>query len=256
MGKVISIVGKPKTGKTVSACTFPKPAIMLDFDRGFDSAKAAKHKDGSLVVPDWDKVTVIEFYKKQQVDLSFKSNAIAKGGVPSGVPDSALGANDVIIKYNETMKLLFEKKIDGYQTLIIDPLTSMFRIWKEAVLSTNNIMELRRGDYLTLEGIIANQFIPNLKALSDVIPYIILIDHEDFDATEKGDIISEFPVGPSKNMGKNLSEFLDELWRMEQVNDEYRWRTKRHGLFIGCGSRSNLPDPINPAEFKSLKGLL
>ena len=265
MGLIICVVGKPKTGKTVSACTFPKPALLLDFDKGFDSVKNTTSPNEKLVVPDWKEIQVIEFYKEQQADLSFKSYGISKGGVPSGTPEYAMGANDVIIKYNSLMKELFNKgtvtingtEVGPFQTFIIDPLTSMFRIWKDAILHANNIAELRRGDYMTLEGVLANQFIPNLKALSDKIPFIICIDHEDFDSTEKGDVIAEYAVGPSKNLGKNLSEFFDELWRMNaDEGGNYSWRTKNHFFFRGAGSRSHLPDPIKPALYSRLKEIL
>lgn len=265
MGKVISIVGKPKLGKTVSACTFPKPLLLLDFDRGFESVKNTHNKDGSLVVPDWQDIVVVEFYKKQQSPLSFKSYAStsdkAKSSAPA--PEYTKGALDVISRYNAVMTELFDKGtaegkgLETYKTLVIDPLTTMFRIWKDAILNVNSIAELRRGDYMTLEGLLGNQFIPNLKALSDKIEWIILLDHEDFDATDDGNIMNEFPVGPSKNMGKNLSEFLDEVWRMEVSSDGlYKWRTKPHGLFRGAGSRLDLLDPVSPATYQKLQELL
>ena len=267
MGMVIGIVSKPKTGKTVSACTFPKPMLLEDYDRGFESVKNTRGKDGLLVVPDWKNITVIEFYKKQQAPLIFKSYASTgdKAKTIGPAPEYTKDAINVIDKYNSLMKELFDKgtitingaEIGPFKSLVIDPATTMFRVWKDALLLVNNIAELRRGDYLALEGLLANQFIPNLKALSDIIPYIILTDHEDFDATEDGTIINEFPVGPSKNMGKNLSEFLDELWRMEVKGDgTYVWRTKNYGLFKGAGSRLDLSDPISPATFQVLDKIL
>ena len=50
--KVILLVGKPKTGKTVSACTFPKPMAFIDIDGdGIDSIYNAKDALGQLIVP-------------------------------------------------------------------------------------------------------------------------------------------------------------------------------------------------------------
>lgn len=287
---VIGIVGKPKKGKTVSACTFPKPALLLDYDRGFESVKNSKNKDGSLVVPDWREITVVEFYRKERAKMTFKSFASTSDSAKTAgqTPDYTKGSVKVMNEYELLMDELFEKRtltmskeVDGtflwnpqaiqlhpsinnqtvetlpFQTLIIDPLTSMFRLWKDALLDINKIGDLRRGDYLALEGILGNQFIPNLKALSDFIPYIILIDHEDADTTEKGDVLTEYPVGPSKNLGKNLSEFLDNVWRMDKDSDStYIWRTKEHGIFRGAGSRWDLPDPIKPATFKALETIL
>ena len=53
------LVGVPFSGKTVSACTWPKPLLLIDFDDGFESVKHAKNKLGQLIVPDWKEVTII-----------------------------------------------------------------------------------------------------------------------------------------------------------------------------------------------------
>jgi len=265
MGRLICITGKPKTGKTTSAATFPKPALLIDFgDRGSESFSTAKNSDGSLVVPDWKEITTIELYNPVRSKLDFKSYKLLKGGVPSGAPEYAEGALTILQRYEEVMDQLFVDAtvtIDGvkygpFQTLIIDPLTAMFRFWKAGILAINDTAEFRRGDYQTLEDNLFNRFLPNLKTLLDRIPWIILTDHEDFDQTEKGDVIAEYPVGPTKNMGKNLSEGLDELWRMEVINGRYRWRTQKHSLFVGAGSRLSLPDPIEPATFQALQKYL
>lgn len=262
MGLLINIVGKPKTGKTVSACTAPKPLLLFDFDLGFESVKNARGIDGNLIVPDWEQITVIEFYKKQAAPLVFKTWQLVKGGGVGPAPEHAKEAMPVIEKYNKMMADLSKdgclvnneaKKVGPFRTLVIDPTTAMYRLWKDGILYANAIPELRRGDYLTLEGVLANQFIPNLKSLNDVIPYIICLSHEDFDQSDNGTLTGEYPVGPTKNLGKNMSEFYDEVWRMEQAQDgQYSWRTRSHGLFRGAGSRHHLPDPIKPATFKEL----
>lgn len=267
MGTVICIVGRPKTGKTVSACTFPKPILYLDFDRGFESVKNTKAPNGSLVVPDWEQITVIEFYKNQQTDITFASYASTgdKAKQISTPPEYAKDAINVVAKYNSLMQELHKKgtvtingsEIGPFQSLVIDPLTAMFRLWREGILWMNKLGELRRGDYMTLEGILANMFIPNLKSLSDKVPFIVCLDHEDFDATDTGLVTAEFPVGPSKNMGKNLSEFFDNVWRMNLFGEKtYEWRTSKFGLFLGLGSRFDLPAIISPATYQELEKYL
>jgi hypothetical protein len=262
---LINIVAKPKMGKRVSACTFPKPLLLLDFDRGFESVKNTTNKDGSLVVPDWKDITVVELFKRQASPLVFKSWQLVKGGGVGPPPDHAKEALPVLTLYNELMAELATDgchtisgvKIGPFKTIVIHPLTAMFRLWKDGILFTNSIPELRRGDYLTLEGVLANQFIPNLKSLMDTIPHVVCVDHEDFDQSDTGTLTGEYPVGPTKNLGKNLSEFFDEVWRMEIAQDGcYCWRTRNHGLFKGAGSRHHLPDPICPATFAELSKYL
>jgi hypothetical protein len=281
---VIGIVGKPKKGKTVSACTFPKPLLLLDImDRGSESIKNSRNADGSLVVPDWEQVTVLELYHADRTKMTFKSFASTGDAkkTSSSTPDYAKGAIPLMDKYEAVMDELFEKGTVGiggewdesekkflnpkeekgpFKTIVIDPLTNMFRQWKCGILDINRVGDLRRGDYLALDAILANQFIPNLKSLNDRIPYIILTDHEDQDADDEGNVLAEFPVGPSKGLGKKLSEFLDNVWRMDTdvVNGKkfYVWRTKEHLKFLGAGSRWDLPDPIRPATYQELERIL
>jgi hypothetical protein len=266
MGLIVILVGKPKTGKTVSACTFPKPLLILDWDKGVMSAFTAKDKSGELIVPGHDLITSIELFKKGMSPISFKSFAmVGDKAVPLVTPEYAKGAPEVMSKYNAIMQELEDtegcitvdgKKFGPFATVVFDPLTQMFRVWHDALLCENSIMETRRGDYKALSGIFFNQFSPMLKTLSTIVPYTIVIDHEDFDTDEKGNIINEFPVGPSKKIGKLLSEAFDEVWRMECINDTYKWRTRKHGNFIGAGSRLSLPDPISPATFTELSKYL
>lgn len=269
MKVLINIVGKPKTGKTVSACTFPKPLLLFDYDLGFESVKHARDKNNNLIVPDWSQITVVEFFKKQAAPLVFKSWQLVKGGAVGPAPEHAKDAMPVIEKYNNMMADLGQdgclvtgdgKKVGPFKTLVIDPTTAMYRLWKDGILYANSIPELRQGDYLTLEGVLANQFIPNLKSLLTKIPCIICLSHEDFDQQSSPagiTTISEYSVGPTKNLGKNMSEHFDELWRMEQAQDgRYQWRTRNHGLFRGAGSRHHLQDPICPATFAELSKYL
>ena len=139
-------------------------------------------------------------------------------------------------------------------SLVIDSGTTMFRTWKDCILHTNRVPALRIADYGTLEGILFRQFIPTLKSLSaDKIKWVILIDHETSDKDEITGILTEFPVGPSANMGRALAKEFDEVWRQQAVTDGYQWKTRKHGLFVGAGSRLHLPDPIKPATFQELQ---
>lgn len=255
------LLGEYKTGKTVSAATFPKPMLFLDFDKGFTSVQTALNKDGSKVVKDPQGITVMEFFKEGFWDLDFKT-PLEKGG--GGQPPKHVeGASDIIQRLNQTLRSLYttgEVEIKGekkgpFQTLVVDNLTTMFRIWKEMILHMNRVPNLRIQDYGTLEHLLLGQFIPSLKQINKKIPYIILIDHVMMDKDEISGRISEFPVGPSINMGKGLGKEFDEIWIQRIEGGEYIWRTKRDGL-LQAGSRLSLPEVIKPATFQTLDGIL
>ena len=250
---LILIVGAPFTGKTISACTFPKPMKYFDFDHGIESIYHAKDEFGKLIVSEPDKIEIVKFYSEEVYDLNFKTakeSDFKLGGAPPHTKTSV----SIMQKYNEELKKVFD---NPPLTLIIDSATTMFRVWIDTILYTNNIPALRIADYKTLSGILFRQFIPTLHMLSTSKGiWVIVIDHEIADKDELLGTISEFPIGPSANMGRELPKEFDEVWRQRVENSKYVWRTRKHGLFVGAGSRLHLPDPISPATYQELDKLL
>jgi len=248
---LILLCGEYKTGKTVSACTFPKPMVFFDFDDGFKSVINVKDKQGNLVVPDYDKIDVVKFFRPTAAALDFTTDMGKGAGIaPKHTKDSL----ELLNTYNATVNGLFTSD-NPPKTLVIDSLTSMFRLWKYALLAKNNIPSLRIPDYGTLEGVLFGQFIPTLKALSQRIPYIILIDHLLMDKDEISGRVMEFPIGPSRQQGKDLGKEFDEIWLQKEEGSDRVWRTRRH-IFFQAGSRLNLPDPIKPATYATLQRYL
>ena len=246
---LILLCGDYKSGKSVSASTFPKPMLWLDYDSGFKSVQSARDKVGQLITPDHDKIDVIPFIKEGYSDLSFSTQS-------GNVAKDSKYAEELVIKHNKIMKsLVVDGCYDGkgpYQTLVIDSLTTMFRVWKETILWVNKMSNLRVQDYGTLENQLFTKFFPSLKAIHEKIPNIILIDHIMMDKDEISGKILEFPVGPSKPTGKLMGVDVDDIWKMESKKGEYSWRTDgKIGLFQ-TGSRSSIPETIKPATYKRL----
>lgn len=258
-------IGKPKTGKTVSACTFPKNMLFLDWDGGFKSVKHTRDKAGQLVVPDWQDINIIPFTRDGRAPLEFKT--ADKADFERHVtPEYAKKAIPLIERYNNVLDELHidqcvpaeyiggvsgPSRVGPFQTLVIDSLTVVFRVWKEMIIAVNKIPHLRIADYGTLEGILFSQFIPDLITLGEKIPWIILIVHEDIEKDELTGKTLEFPVGPSRAMGKILSAAFDDTWRQVVDGGDYVWRTKNHGRFESAGSRLDLPDRMK-ANYQTL----
>ena len=247
---LVQIVGPSFTGKTVSACTFPKPLWYLEFDiGGFESAKHGKGKDGKLVVPDWEQIERIRFYSEKMSELEFRTATEAdfKAGV---FPKYTENSVQLLKQYNEVIK---KADTTPPKTLVLDSAGTIFRLWDEAIMFTNRIPALRVGDYRTLNGILFGQFLQTLQTLAHTkIDWVILINHDTMDKHELTGAITEFPMGPSNAMGRALSKSFDEVWYQKIEGGEYMWRTKPVGLFRGAGSRLNLPDPIKPATYQEL----
>ncbi len=266
---LVLIVGEPNTGKTVSACTFPKPALFLDINNGFKSVLHTRDKHGNLVVPDHDQIDISKFYKYGSYDLNL--NTADKTDFKVGKPPAhAQFSHDVIGKYNTIIRELnedgkvpaemIEKDGDSrypesgpYQTLIVDSLTDMWRLLKEAILFANRIPQLRIADYGTLESILFGQMLPTLKLLQQKIPWIVLLDHEDIEKDELQGGTYEFPSGPSRAMGRQLAKDFDETWRQVVEGDKHIWRTRAHGRFASAGSRLSLPDRMEATYYELKK---
>lgn len=252
------LIGEYKTGKTVSACTFPKPLLFLDWDGGFTSVEHTTLPNGKKVVEGIDQITHIQFIKEGYHNLDFKTTL--QGSV---APEHTSAIPAMIQKFNATLKSLAIDRcveIDGvkkgpFQTLVIDSLSAMFLIWKDMILNMNKVPHLRIQDYDTLESLLFRQLSPSLQALGKKIPYIILINHTDMDKDEMTGRIMEFPVGPSKAMGKKMGRLTDEIWIQKVDGAERVWRTTKDGL-LNAGSRLHLPSEIKPATFQTIEGIL
>jgi len=243
---LIQIVGAPFTGKTVSAATFPKPMLFIDLDGGFHSVKFTKGKDGKLVVPDYDQIIVVELTSDTVYKLDVSSANIKDA--PAHTKDST----DILSKYNAAM----DKAASGdFKSLVVDSASTMFRIWEEAIMQVNKISSLRIADYKTLQTILFSQWLPSLRSLAKKM-WVVVVNHEMADKDELTGAVSEFPLGPSANMGRILSRHFDAVWRQKVEAGSYVWRTRPIGLFQGIGSRfGNLPDPID-ANFKSIQNAI
>ena len=244
--KVVLIVGDPNTGKSVSGCTFPKDMFVFDFDGdGIESARNAKDKSGNLIVSDYNRIQSISFIKSKTYKLDFRTSFKGKMA-----PAHTQEAGILINKFNDVLESI---QPNQFRTIMIDSLTSMFRLWKEAILFMNQQPHLQIQDYITLENVLYSQFIPSLKALP--VDYVLLIDHTNIDKDEISGKVSEFPVGPSVAMGRIMPQVFSEVWRQDVIGGNFVWRTRDNGLFVGAGSRSHFPEIIDPATYQQLKKL-
>lgn len=256
---IIFLVGDYKTGKTITLCTFPKPLLLLDYDKGFKSVLHAKDEHGQLIVPDHKDITVIKFNAITASKTDFRTPEKGAKKEEAAYTKESLKIDD---KFNRIMKELSEggivtddegNKKGPFKTLGIDSLTAMFDIWKNCTAAVNHLPDLRIQDYKTLNKVLFRQFIPTIKQLSD-IDFIILTGHEVMEKDDLNNKTYEFPVGPSNAMGRLLGREFDEIWRQKIEGSKYIIRTRKDGMFQ-AGSRLHLPNPIE-ANYKEIKKFL
>ena len=244
---MILVVGPSMSGKSVSVCTFPKPMLYLDYDGNFASVTRTKNKEGKLVVPDWDQILRIPMTKTTSNALNFKTDLLSKSA-----PVFTNSSIPIYKRYNDIVEELEKKQgvendkgeITKFKTLVIDSLTQMFTIWREVVCSMNGVPVPRIPDYMTMGGQMVGAFIPTLNSFltNGTLEFIILVDHTQIEKDEVTGMVDEFPIGPSKDMGRNLGKLMDDVLYQRIEGDKRVWKTKPVGFFKYAGSRHNIPD--------------
>ena len=246
MTNLILIVGKPMSGKSSSASTWEKPILFFDFDGNSSSIFNLKNSKGELVAGEVDKIEVINCIPKVSNSiLNFKT--ILKGNtIPSYAPAAVEVINRVGIILNEVIS--GQRKCN---TIIFDSITAMFSLWKDMILVNNSQPSLQQQDYGTLSHILFKQFLPMLRNLPT--KYVILIDHTEIVKDEKTNIVEEFPIAPSKPMGRIFAkEFMNVWLQLRGVGGATKWMTEPYGFFEYAGSRTGIPNGIE-ANFKNVE---
>ena len=98
---LILICGEYKTGKTISAATFPKPMLFEDWDNGFASIENVRDKNGKLLVEGVEQIKQISFYRQDVYDLNFLTDMGTKMA-----PIHTMEAPTLIKRKNEIVKSL------------------------------------------------------------------------------------------------------------------------------------------------------
>lgn len=250
---LIDIVGKYKSGKTVSCATFPKPMLFLEIDvNGFSSVRNTKDKDGKLVVPDWKDIDVVSFERKNfSTKMSFVNDMKGKGPVPSHAQSSLQLVNKINAVFDSLIKTgKYNDK--EYKTVVLDSMTALFRLWDDGIMLENKQSNIQIQDYKILRFILFSQFIPMIKNCP--LDFVLVTSHIAIDKDEKSGITTEFPIGPSKGIGMEMGSEFDEIWKQKIEGGKYVWKTKQDGMF-NAGSRLDLPNPII-AHYNELKKYL
>ncbi len=248
IARLFFLCGFPGTGKTVSAGTGKRPQRFYDYDGGFDSIRYAKNKDGSLIVPDWKDIEVVDMTRKAPTKVSLMAKK--DSGIP---PPNAKAYKELVEQFNKEIEGL-SKGDKHYGSMVVDSFTAVVKSWKMGLLFANSLAALRLGDYDFLWQIAVDHFLNGLEALTTV-DNVIITDHVDFIQSEESGAIKEFPSATSRPKGREIAKYIGEVYYQHVEGGKYVWRTRQYKSFEGAKSRLGLPDPM-PADFKELEKIL
>ena len=205
------VMGEPGVGKTVLACSFPGPTLLLDFDDKADSAA--------------------QFYKGQdflnQIDVE------------------QLGANlldDPIQRLNEIVdKTLIPQQRASkmeYQTIILDSITTFSRAVLNHIVKTNpgiKRVTSKQGVQPGMQdyGILRREFAKLIPGLLSLPCNIVMTAHID---AKKDDLTGEISRGPvmDGSFSQELAIYFKEVWvlnvekgkRIAQTQSDYKYKCR------------------------------
>jgi hypothetical protein len=218
--------GKPGSGKTVGACSFPYPALLLDFDGKADSAAL--------------------FYKGDTERLN-------------GIDVRDLSAKIGVDPIQELMKIIDKELIPAtksadpfpYKTIILDSVTTFSKLVLEHIVKTNPGMKrvvTKQGVSPGLQdyGILKREFGRLIPGLLSLPCNVVMLAHID---TEKDELTGEILRHPLMDgaFSKQLPIYFKEVYHLfVDEKGNYMAQTKSDRKY-SC--RSQIPGLPNPVPF-------
>ena len=217
--------GKPGTGKTVGAISFPYPTLLLDFDGKADSA-AAFYRD------DVDRLEMVDVR-----DLSAKLK---------GDPIADL----VKIIDKELVPAVQDNQTFPYSTIVLDSITTFSRLVLQHIVKTNpgiKRVTTKQGQQPGLQdyGILKREFGRLIPGLLSLPCNVIMLAHI---VTEKDDMTGELMRHTAMDgaFAHQLPIYFKEVYHL-YVNDkgEFKAQTKSDRRFSCRSQIPGLPKEID-----------
>lgn len=228
------IMGEPGEGKTVLACSFPGPALLLDFDGKADSAAS--------------------FYKGQDL-----VNHIDVEELNASLVD------DPIQKLNEIIdKKLIPQQREGkleYKTIILDSVTTFSRAVLNHIVKTNpgiKRVASKQGVQPGMQdyGILRREFAKLIPGLLSLPCNIVMTAHID---AKKDDLTGEISRGPvmDGSFSQELGIYFKEVWVLSTEKGKRMAQTQSNFKFKCRSQIKGLPEKLDVTEgYKAIETYL
>lgn len=207
--------GPPKCGKTILACTFPRPRV-LDFDDGMESVLTAIRKgwiDVEEVNPaDILYATIVET-NREQYGYVERPTALDKAAAVM-------------------QEWVSNEQYDEWDSLVLDSLTSlgefcidraMFNLGKLGSYSDSkqrsdqvHMRIMARQDWGPAMSLLTN-FIEECRSYTD--KNIVCVAHEHQETTESGAVTGKSPYVIGRVTRQDLPKQFDEVWRLDKDHE-------------------------------------
>lgn len=226
--------GASGSGKTVLGCSFPYPALLLDFDGKADSAAVYFKED-----------------KERLVNIDVRSLA----GTLEGNPLEALEAiiSRELIPQQKTGEMKFK-------TLILDSLTTFSSATLNYIVKSNpgikrNVTKQGSQPGLQDYGILRREFQKIIPGLLSLPCNVVMLGHI---STEKDEATGEIFRGPHMDgsFARDLPIYFKEVWRTFVDDKGVHWAQTKSDNRYECRSQiRNLPAQLKltPNGYEELR---
>ncbi len=230
------IVGASGSGKTIAACSFPGPIMVMDFDGKISSA--AKFYSG-----DKEKLDSINFNAYSKMPIKGDAKLVRKPRVQAFL-------DDVQAIYN----LQNTKQPLPYKTIVIDSITTLadsimedYRMVSQTGVKRPNVDQNSMSDY----GLLATHFKQIMTGLLALDCHIVFISHSLLMKDESSGIITNEIMFPGSTASK-LGIYFEEVYfaKYDQAGKNV-WQTKPDPRTSFCRTQRKLPQEI-PANYAEI----
>lgn len=232
--------GRPGTGKTVAAHTWPRTRT-IDADQGMASVLWAIK--AGIIDKKPEEVYYETIYEKEVSKSGFVKKATAVDWMTQTVDrwyekerdqwdtliiDSGTGVNEFV----------FVRALENMGELKTDKGKSYSQSWAD---SKRLEMQVRRIQDYTGAGTLFRQFIENCRTMID--KHFILICHERTETNDEGSVIERLPLLIGQQLRQDIPRMFSEVWWQHtggaSVNLRYLTRTKGDPIVmaktrVGC----------------------
>lgn len=222
------LMGEPGSGKTVAACSFPTPLLILDFDGKADSAAL--------------------FYKEDKDRLA-------------NIDVENLSARIGVDPINTFVKWIDElSKNLKYKTVVLDSITTFSRLTLEHIVKTNPGIKRtmsKQGAQPGMQdyGILRREFAKLIPGLLGLPCNVVMTAHIHIEKDELTGSLHRRPLMDG-SFAEQLPVYFKEVY-LSYANDksEFMWQTKSDRKFNLRSQLPGLPKDI-PAGYASVEKYL
>lgn len=229
--------GASGSGKTVLGCSFPTPALLLDFDGKADSAA-----------------------------LYFKNDPARLAGIEVRSLAGTISTNPIEALERIITNELIPQQNSGemkWKTIILDSLTTFSSATLNYIVKSNpgikrNVTKQGSQPGLQDYGILRREFQKIIPGLLSLPCNVVMLGHI---STEKDESTGEIFRGPHMDgsFARDLPIYFKEVWRTYVDDKGIHWAQNKSDHRYECRSQvSGLPNPlkITPSGYEELRKYL